>query len=197
MSAPIIRAMTRALFIALVVASAQAGKKEPTAEDVEVTQAAPPPGGCALRMVLAEGFSKLDVSGELNGHPIELSKKATARPGGDVLVHLSRSCPKSMEDLLAGFSFTMESVGSLLIHPQEDLEIMAAKIVSVHVDKLQISLGTPRQLQVALGENGPQFRSGASRAHLFFSPRAPPPSAPRGAAHADASTVVPCNRPPQ
>lgn len=37
---------------------------------------------CHTILSLNNDFSKLDVKGALNGHPIELSKKEEARPGG-------------------------------------------------------------------------------------------------------------------
>lgn len=77
----------------------------------------------------------------------------------------------SDEDLLSPFEFTVNSIGSLLIYPQEDLTVMAAKVVSIQVDHLQISVRTPSPLSVTLTNEGPTFASSA------FRPSSPSPAA--------------------
>ncbi|KAG8465225.1 hypothetical protein KFE25_012588 [Diacronema lutheri] len=114
---------------------------------------------CHTILSLNNDFSKLDVKGALNGHPIELSKKEEARPGGELALDMSIPCPTSNDDLTNPFTFTVTSVGSLLIYPQEDLTVMAAKVVSIEVDRLQISVRTPSPLSVSLTAEGPTFAS--------------------------------------
>jgi hypothetical protein len=74
-------------------------------------------------------------------------------------VHLSIPCPKEEVDLADPFTFTMNSVGSLLIEPQDDLTVAAAKVVKIQVDKLQISLRTPAPVAV----NDESFETRARR----------------------------------
>lgn len=91
-------------------------------------------------------------------HPFRSPARAL-RAAGDINVDLSIPCPMSNEELLHPFTFAVDSVGSLLIYPQKDLTVMAAKIVSIEVDNLQISVRTPKPLQVKPTGEGPTFKS--------------------------------------
>jgi len=114
-------------------------------------------GKCVVTQHIDNAFSKLHVDGELNNHGIELDKKETARPEGNIQVTLNIPCPADAADLAEPFAFAMESPSPLLIMPQEDLTIKAAKIVTVEVDKLQIMLRTPTPIEVDSAE----FKKGA------------------------------------
>lgn len=125
--------------------SGSSSSKAPTPAAVAV----PPKGtgSCVVMQTIEQGFSKLDVKGELNGHDIELSKKEEARPAGTVEVTLNIPCPNDVSDMAEPFSFTMSSPDPVLIMPQKDLTIKAS-IVSIQVDKLQIKLSTPEPISV-------------------------------------------------
>lgn len=113
---------------------------------------------------------------------------------------MSIPCPTSNDDLTNPFTFTVTSVGSLLIYPQEDLTVMAAKVVSIEVDRLQISVRTPSPLSVSLTAEGPTFASSARCAlraapcpHTRRRPLPEPPTLTRAAAPSPSPRRVPAN----
>lgn len=137
--------LSLAIFLSAAVALARAGgAAKPKAASPGVKSS----GTCQSTQSISMDFSKLDVNGSLNGHGILLDKKEEARPGGDLNIALSIPCPRDDGDLVDAFTFTMSSVGSLLIYPQADLTIEAAKVVKIEVDELQISLRTTAPISV-------------------------------------------------